>query len=242
MNFYSHNSKKIIRLISIIALLILSISTVITIMKFEPSKFVIIGLIQNSMSIMLIIILLLYPEKLQIISFISFQYSLVSLYMSSTDIMGLFLILLGISILSYRGFFKKKKKIKILLISIPFSILYLSELRFGFFEFVTSSVYRFSYIFVLAVSLMFLNKVKIKETNEKEKILDLAQYKGLTYRDKEWLTEIQNGTKYDCLAINYQMSTGAVKNRLRIVFRTLKVGDKLGFMNKYSEYSIIFSI
>lgn len=40
--------------------------------------------------------------------------------------------------------------------------------------------------------------------------------------------------------INYHMSLGAVKNRLKILFDEIGVGDKQGFLNKYSDYEICY--
>lgn len=36
------------------------------------------------------------------------------------------------------------------------------------------------------------------------------------------------------------MSLGSVKNRLRVIFDELEVGDKQGFLNKYSDFEICY--
>lgn len=37
-----------------------------------------------------------------------------------------------------------------------------------------------------------------------------------------------------------KMTEGSVKNRMKIIYETLGVGDKQGFLNKYSEFEIYF--
>lgn len=72
------------------------------------------------------------------------------------------------------------------------------------------------------------------------KKLDVHNFPKLKKRDAEWLAAIINGEKYEYLAIKYQISLGAVKNRLKIIFDELEVGDKRGFLTKYSDYEIYY--
>ena len=80
----------------------------------------------------------------------------------------------------------------------------------------------------------------IFDSETQEKKLDLKKYKNLSRRDAEWLAEIIKKTKYDAIAINSDVSLGTVKNRLKIIFQTLEVGDKRVFLNRYSDYEIMF--
>lgn len=240
MNIYSSLSKKTIRFISFISLLILIISNIITISKNVYDKLVIFKLCQNSFVIVLTVILIIYPTKLIIISIIAFQYSFVSLYYTNIDIMALLMFILGYTVLLFQGFYKEKKTLKIMLSILPLVILYLSELRFGIKDFIYSSIYRFGYIFVISLIIIFLNFYINNNSRTDEKVLNIANYKGLKKRDAEWLQYIQRKEKYDCIAIEYQMSIGSVKNRLKVIFDTLEVGDKTGFLNIYSDYEIIF--
>lgn len=70
--------------------------------------------------------------------------------------------------------------------------------------------------------------------------LDIQKIAELNKRDAEWLADIINGEKYESLAIKYHMSLGSVKNRLKVIFDEIGVGDKQGFLNKYSDYEICY--
>ncbi|MCR4940607.1 MAG: hypothetical protein K5930_10950, partial [Treponemataceae bacterium] len=73
-----------------------------------------------------------------------------------------------------------------------------------------------------------------------KKKLDIQEFPELKKRDAEWLAKILCGEKYEYLSINYKMSLGSVKNRLKIIYAEIGVGDKLGFLNKYSDYEICY--
>ena len=74
-------------------------------------------------------------------------------------------------------------------------------------------------------------------TNKK---LDKKKYPDLKKRDAEWLAAIIQKTKYEAIAIDSSLSVGTVKNRFRIIFDELCVGDKQGFLNKYSDFEILY--
>lgn len=149
---------------------------------------------------------------------------------------------LSMFISSARGLFNKKRKIKIILASIIFITLVLSELRFGLKFFYLSIFEKAAYIFIFFLSLFF-HKISIcnsVETSPSKKILNIKAYPELKKRDAEWLVKIINDEKYDILAIDSNLSLGSVKNRLKIIFDELKTGDKRGFLAKYSDYDIYF--
>lgn len=240
MNLYSEKTKKIIRIISIVTIIILLTSNIKTLVLNEFDINSIIKFCQNSFVIVLTVFLLIYPAKLSLIAIMAFQYSFVFQYQSSTSIMSILMFMLGCSVLLMRGFFNQKKAIKFVIVMVPFILLYLSELRFGVTDFLNSSIYQFGYIFVVLLIIFFLDIYKTNLLSNNEKVLNLSNFEGLKKRDADWLQRIQSKEKYDCIAIDYKMSIGSVKNRLKIIFDTLEVGDKTGFLNKYSDYKIIF--
>jgi len=63
---------------------------------------------------------------------------------------------------------------------------------------------------------------------------------SLSKRDCEWLLRIQNGEKYEVLAIEYNLSVGSVKNRLKNIYKTLDVSDRTEFEKKFKSYKIVF--
>lgn len=78
------------------------------------------------------------------------------------------------------------------------------------------------------------------ELNKSSKKLDIKEYSDLKLRDAKWLIEILNNKKYQYIATEYNITLGAVKNRMKIIFKTLGVGDKQGFLNKYENYEIYY--
>lgn len=171
---------------------------------------------------------------------ISYQYSIAALYSEPSEMMGVYMFFLSLTILLVRGFFKKNKWPKLILITLPIIALQLSELRFGSTIFINATINKIAHSFVMLLIIYFVFVYSKKESSSEIKKLNIANYPNLKKRDAEWLSAIQNCKKYDWLAIEYNMSSGSVKNRLKIIFNTLEVGDKLGFLNKYSDYEIYF--
>lgn len=149
---------------------------------------------------------------------------------------------LSIILLHARGTFNSNKKIKETIVFIFFIVLILTEIRFGKDIFFSCLFEKIAYSFVLVLCLFFLQvyTFDIFETNVSNYKLDLKEFPKLIKRDAKWLSAIQNGEKYEALALNSQMSIGSVKNRLKIIFEELGVGDKQGFLNKYSDYEICY--
>ena len=71
-------------------------------------------------------------------------------------------------------------------------------------------------------------------------ILDIKEYQKLNKRDAIWLCNILKKKKYEAIAIDSKITLGAVKNRFKLIFNELCVGDKQGFLNTYSDYKIYF--
>ena len=150
----------------------------------------------------------------------------------------------GLSIMTLyaRGILNKHKKIKETIILVVFFALVFSEVRFGKEIFLSNLLEKIAYSFVFIMSLFFFQAYTFDmfETDKSNHKLDIQEFPELKKRDAEWLAEILNGEKYEYLSIKYHMSLGAVKNRLKIIYDEIGVGDKLGFMNKYSDYEICY--
>lgn len=121
-------------------------------------------------------------------------------------------------------------------------ILILSELRFGIIIFINSLIDKIGYLLVFLITVFFLYAFSINlfELNKSSKKLDIKEYSDLKLRDAKWLIEILNNKKYQYIATEYNITLGAVKNRMKIIFKTLGVGDKQGFLNKYENYEIYY--
>ncbi len=245
-NVYSKKVKIIFRIISSIAILILIISNVNKILSFGPKdlinqKIEFFTAILNCVAIVLFSLFIIFPSKLGICSGISLLYGSLILVFEPYNNLGILLFFLAVLILDIRGYNKNKYVFGIISTSI-YIILVLSELRFGFSIFLQCVIEKLAYTFILFL-LAFFGKVHITDllnSRASNKTLDIQNYPVLKRRDAEWLGKILNGEKYEAIAIESKMNIGSVKNRLMIIFKELGVGDKQGFLNKYSDYTISF--
>lgn len=246
---YSSITTTTIRIISCITFIILLLTNIkiflidkLVVNNSFPLNTEILSFFVNTFVCILCLFLIFFPKKLGLISLISFSYSFLIFYLEPNNPMGLFMFLLGISILLIRGFFKKQKKLKTFFISFLFSVVILSELRFGYKAFIGYLIDKIAYFFVLSLLLFFIfNYYKEKRISE-EKILDISNFSSLSKRDAEWLNLLLSKQSYKVIAIDNNKNIGTVKNRFKIIYDTLGVGDKTGFLNRYSDYQIIFSV
>ena len=247
INLYSNRIQLSIRIISLLAIIILVISNTrkIEICGFRTlinSKLDFFAFVINCISLVLFFILILFPTKIGILSLVSFLYGATIIIFDPQNNIGILMYGLSIILLHARGTFNSHKKIKETIVFIFFIGLILTEIRFGKDVFFSCLFEKIAYSFVLVFCLFFLQvyTFDIFETNVSNYKLDLKEFPKLIKRDAKWLSAIQNGEKYEALALNSQMSIGSVKNRLKIIFEELGVGDKQGFLNKYSDYEICY--
>ena len=71
-------------------------------------------------------------------------------------------------------------------------------------------------------------------------MLNLAEYPETTDRDAKWLTLVQQGVKYEAIAIDYELTLGTVQNRLNKIYHLLETGDRIGFLSIYSNAEIVY--
>ena len=244
---YSKTFQKFIRILSFISIIILLMSVIREISLFglgtlfslpvESYAFII-----KSISLILFIFVIIFPKKLGLLSFVTFLYSSLILIFEPENNIGTLVYGLSIITLYARGLLNKHKKIKEIIILIIFFSLVLSELRFGkelFFKyFIDKTAYSFVFLLIMFFSIFYL--FDLFDIRNSKHILDLKKIPELHKRDAEWLALLLEGEKYQKLAIDYKMSLGSVKNRFKEIFDILGVGDKKGFLNKYSDFKICY--
>lgn len=157
--------------------------------------------------------------------------------------MGLFMYYLSVSLLIYRGFYHQKKILKIIITVIILIALYLTKLRFGITNFINSLIQVLGYFIVLASIIFFLSKYQNTKYKSfiQSKILDLSKYdeNQLSAMDKEWLELALSNEKYDSIARKYGYSVGHVKNKMRYIFSTIDVIDRIDLFSKYAGCKVI---
>ena len=153
--------------------------------------------------------------------------------------MGFMMYILTCAILFSRGFFRKSRLTKIIVAIIIFFGLFATQLRFGADVFVESIFVLAEYAFVVFLIILFYYLyLRNQGKSPIEKELDLSLFPELTERDKEWIELILQETKYSTIASQYKITEGAVKNRMRLIFKTLDVSDRIGFMATYGGFTI----
>lgn len=245
---YSEKFLKLIRVISCVSIIIYLVLNILKIRALIKNTFEIDALFFymtiaiDFLVCIICIVLVFLPTKIKLISLIAFMYSGLILVFDIENPMGVFMFFLGIASLVARGFYSKRAKLKILLAFIFFFGLLLSELRFGFALFFKYLIEKIGYSVVTFVILFFLWSYlkNIYDSKSSDKILNLYEYKGLKKRDAKWLCLVQKNEKYDNIARECGMSSGFVKNRLKIVYSILEVGDRTGFLNRFGDFDIVY--
>lgn len=243
--FYTKKTLLLFRLFALIAIVILITSFIYSIIykNLFSSYSNTIFYFTNIISIFLLFFVLIYPQKIEVCSVITFIYSLQIFIFEPNNTMGLFMYILTVAMLYARGFYNIHKKQKNIFTIIIFILLNLSQIRFGSKIFLNSLIQTVGFSFIYLLSIYFI-KAAIRNdynTNSSSNILNLKNYDKLTIRDALWLIQIQNKVKYDAIAIKSKVAPGTVKNRLKFIFSVLEVGDKQGFINEYSTCEICYS-
>ena len=242
--FYTKKTLLLFRLFALIAIVILITSFIYSIIykNLFSSYSNTIFYFTNIISIFLLFFVLIYPQKIEVCSVITFIYSLQIFIFEPNNTMGLFMYILTVAMLYARGFYNIHKKQKNIFTIIIFVLLNLSQMRFGSKIFLNSLIQTVGFSFIYLLSIYFI-KAAIRNdynTNSSSNILNLKNYDKLTIRDALWLIQIQNKVKYDAIAIKSKVAPGTVKNRLKFIFSVLEVGDKQGFINEYSTFEICY--
>ena len=242
--FYTKKTLLLFRLFALIAIVILITSFIYSIIykNLFSSYSNTIFYFTNIISIFLLFFILIYPQKIEVCSVITFIYSLQIFIFEPNNTMGLFMYILTVAMLYARGFYNIHKKQKNIFTIIIFILLNLSQMRFGSKIFLDSLIQTVGFSFIYLLSIYFI-KAAIRNdynTNSSSNILNLKNYDKLTIRDALWLIQIQNKVKYDAIAIKSKVAPGTVKNRLKFIFSVLEVGDKQGFINEYSTFEICY--
>lgn len=242
--FYTKKTLLLFRLFALIAIVILITSFIYSIIykNLFSSYSNTIFYFTNIISIFLLFFVLIYPQKIEICSIITFIYSLQIFIFEPNNTMGLFMYILTVAMLYARGFYNIHKKQKNIFTIIIFILLNLSQMRLGSKIFLNSLIQTVGFSFIYLLSIYFI-KAAIRNdynTNSSSNILNLKNYDKLTIRDALWLIQIQNKVKYDAIALKSKVAPGTVKNRLKFIFSVLEVGDKQGFINEYSTFAICY--
>lgn len=200
------------------------------------------GIITNLVILPFILLFIITPQRLELVSFVSAIFASLIMIKEPSNPMGIIMAAICLTSLYVRGFFIRYQRTKNIIAACILLLLQLSQIRFGIRPFLNSSIINLGYAFACILILFFASKyvANLEQSSTGVQKLDLQNYEGLKRRDAEWLAMIQKKIKYETIAIEEQMTVGAVKNRLRIIYTALDVGDKQGFLNRYADWEICF--
>ncbi len=200
-------------------------------------------IIDNLIYINIFVFLIFKPQKFILIGLIALFYSVDNL-LSSTQLpyMGIPMFTLGIATFAIRGFFLKNKNLKISI----FVALYVICLIVPVFyddDFSEHCITKIAITFVTLIAIFFFTEYA-KQTGSKQatkqKILNIATFKGLDRSDQYLLQQVLDNKKYKEIAQSIHGSEGALRNKLSKIYKILEVGDRTGFLTIYSGYELIY--
>ena len=201
-------------------------------------------IINNLIFINIFVFLIFKPQKFILIGLIAFFYSIDSLLSTNqVPYMGIPMFTLGIATFAIRGFFLKNKKLKISI----FAAIYVICLILPVFydnDFGENLITKIAISFITLISLFFFSEYSNQKGSKqatKDKILNIALFKGLDRSDMYLLQQVLDNKKYKEIAQSIHGSEGALRNKLSKIYKILEVGDRVGFLTIYSGYELVYN-
>ncbi|MCR5061890.1 MAG: hypothetical protein K6A89_01260 [Treponema sp.] len=242
-SFYSKQFLTFIRIASCIFIAILFYLTghAVYDVFFVKDYGCIFGLICGPLSILILFFVVFSPERLALFVPPLILYSLSNAIGNANPTFPIIFLELAIVLLWVRGFFNYHKAIKIISLSLFYLITVLLYLRSGW-AFFSKQLLDILQILLISFCIIFIiyEYMKAQSQNIKDKILNIAEFPETTERDAKWLTLVQQGVKYEAIAIDYELTLGTVQNRLNKIYHILETGDRIGFLSIYSNTQIIY--
>ena len=242
-SFYSRQFLLFIRITSIIFIGILTYLTghAVYDVFFCHYYSCILGLFSGPLSIIVLAFVVRRPERLALFVPPLIFFSLTNAIGNANPAFPIIFLELSVVLLWIRGFFNCHKGIKITALSIFFLFTVLLYLRSGWAFFASQLLDILQILLVTGCSIFIVFEyMKAQSQTVKDKILNIADYPETTERDAEWLTLVQQGVKYEAIAIDYELTLGTVQNRLNKIYHILETGDRIGFLSIYSNAKIVY--
>ena len=200
-------------------------------------------IIENICFIGFFIFLFFKPQRFLIIGIVTLFYAFDNLFTNGQiPFIGIPMFSLCVVTFAIRGFFLTRRKLKIS-IFVAFYILSLFVPAFYDKEFFEHFIVKIAISTVTFATLFFASEYAKQNGSKqatKEKILNLAAFKGLDRSDMYLLQDVLENKKYKEIAQKIHGSEGALRNKLSRIYKILEVGDRTGFLTIYSGYELIY--
>lgn len=197
------------------------------------------GLFFGPVSLVILVFVMFNPEKLALFVPSLLFFSISNSIGNSNPAFPIIFMELAALLLWVRGFFKTHKTLKILALVLVYIIPLLFSLRLGWNAF-AAQLFDIVQIILVTFSTIFILYEYLKTQSPKDKVLNIAEYPETTERDAKWLELVQQGTKYEAIAIDYELTLGTVQNRLNKLYHILETGDRIGFLSIYANAKIVY--
>lgn len=240
----------IVRIISIMAIILLSIGEYRNIIFFpvinENGKIVFSEFrifLENVLSIILFFFLILNPQKLELIALGSFMYAINCTAFNTNIIMGFMMYVLGNAVLYVRGYYLKRTKTKITIsITLYMLVFLISEILQNQENLINDIINVLGYLIVLGTIIVLIVGYSYVPDGEEciKKTLNLAAFTDLLETDVPLLKKVLENKQYKIIASEVFRAEGTIRNRLNKVYDILGVMDRMGFISTYMGCNIIF--
>ena len=158
------------------------------------------------------------------------------------NLIPIFMLALCLITLNLRGFFRKRKFLKLSLLFVSYFIALFTEIRFGFNTFFQSLLLHLAAFFISSICAILINKRHAEMQNSiVPKILDLTEYDQLSDQDRTIIKLLKEGQKYDWIAGHLGIATSTLKKRVKNIFEILGVVDLIDFHAQLGTLTFIYT-
>lgn len=200
-------------------------------------------IVDNTVFIGIFIFLIFKPQKFILIGLIALFYSFDALLTTTQQpYMGVTMFSLCIATFAIRGFFLNNRKLKISIFATIYLICLIAPVFYDN-NFSEHFITKIAISFVTLITIFFFTeyaKQRGSKLATKDKVLNLATFKGIERCDMYLLQQVLDNKKYKEIAQNIRGSEGALRNKLSKIYKILEVGDRTGFITIYSGYELIY--
>ncbi|MDD6487679.1 MAG: hypothetical protein PUF61_12120 [Spirochaetales bacterium] len=197
------------------------------------------GFFFGPVSLVILVFVMFNPEKLALFVPSLLFFSISNSIGNSNPAFSIIFMELATLLLWVRGFFKTHKTLKILALVLIYVVPLLFGLRSGW-KFFAAQLFDIVQIILITFCIFFILYEYMRAQTATDKVLNLADYAETTKRDAEWLTLVQQGVKYEAIAIDFDLTLGTVQNRLNKLYHLLETGDRIGFLSIYANAKIVY--
>ncbi len=191
-------------------------------------------------TILVLSVLIIYPLEFRPYAILCCTWGLMNI-IDGGSTTGLFMYGLGIVFALKARFFKTHEKIKIIIVVLFPVCALISQVRFGIQETILSII-DFLSVALMGGMVFLLFLPEIRKQRKQSVVNTTIVYipaEQFTARDIRCLKRVQAGHKYESISKDENIGLSTLKNRMKLIYKSLDVYDKTSFMSAYSNHTIL---